>query len=404
MYDAIIVGARCAGSPVAMLLARKGYRVLAVDRATFPSDTISTHHIHQPGVARLKRWGLLDRLRATNVPATTEVVFDVGPFAVRGAPPPAEGVAESYAPRRTVLDQLLAAAAVEAGAELREGFTVHELIREGGRVAGIRGAERHGRVVAERARVVVGADGLRSFVARAVGAETYNERPVLTNCYYSYWSGVELETTTLYARERRFMVADRTNDGLVMVGVVSPAEEFTRIRADVEGSYLRSISLAPDLAARLGAGRREERVLGTGQIPNFFRRAYGPGWALVGDAGYFKDPLTAQGITDSFKQAEWLAAAIDAGLSGERPLQEALADYARRRDEEALPMYEHTVRLAELAPPSPEMQQLFWALRDNRAEADRFHGTVAGTTDPREFFSPENVARIVGASALQPAA
>src|SRR5918992_1590041 len=131
MYDAIIVGARCAGSPLAMLLARKGYRVLLLDKAAFPSDTVSTHHIHQPGVARLKRWGLLERLRATNCPPTTEIIFDGGPFAVRGAPPPAEGVAEAYAPRRTVLDSLLVAAAAEAGAEVREGFTVHELIWEG---------------------------------------------------------------------------------------------------------------------------------------------------------------------------------------------------------------------------------------------------------------------------------
>lgn len=404
MYDAIIVGARCAGSPLAMLLARAGYRVLVVDRATFPSDTISTHHIHQPGVARLKRWGLLDRLRATNVPPTTELVFDAGPFAVRGAPPPAEGVAESYAPRRTVLDNLLAAAAVEAGAELREGFNVHELTWEDGRVAGVRGAGRDGRAVEERARVVVGADGVRSFVARAVAAETYRERPVLTCCYYAYWSGVTLDTTTLYARERRFMVADRTNDSLTMVGVVAPADEFTRIRADVEGSYLRAIGLATDLAARLGAGRRETRVFGTGQIPNFFRRAHGPGWALAGDAGYFKDPITAQGITDSFKQAEWLAEALDTGLGGREPLDAALAAFARRRDEEAMPMYEHTLQLAELAPPSAEMAKLLWALRENREEADRFHGTVAGTTDPREFFAPANVARIIGATALKPAA
>ena len=404
MYDAIIVGARCAGSPLAMLLARKGYRVLVVDRATFPSDTISTHHIHQPGVARLKRWGLLEQLRATNVPPTTDVIFDVGPFAVRGTPPQAEGVAESYAPRRTVLDHLLVAAAAEAGAEVREGFTVHELVWEDGRVVGIRGAERNGRVVTERARVVIGADGLRSFVARAVAAPTYRERPVLTCNYYAYWSGVELETTTLYARPRRFLVADRTNDGLTIVVVVWPAEEFNRVRADAEGNYLRAIELAPDLAARLRGARRETRLVGTGQIPNFFRQAHGPGWALVGDAGYFKDPLTAQGITDSFKQAEWLAEALDAGLSGRQGLDAALAAFARRRDEEALPMYEHTVRLAELAPPTPEMQQLLLALRDNRAEADRFHGTVAGTTDPREFFSPENVARIVGAAALKTAA
>ncbi|HEV3467904.1 MAG TPA: NAD(P)/FAD-dependent oxidoreductase [Pyrinomonadaceae bacterium] len=404
MYDAIIVGARCAGSPLAMLLARKGYRVLVVDRSTFPSDTISTHHIHQPGVARLERWGLLERLRATNCPPTTAMSFDVGPFALRGAQPPADGAAEAYAPRRTVLDQMLVAAAAEAGAEVREGFTVEGLIEEGGRVAGIRGAGRGGRGVTERARVVVGADGRASFVARAVGAPAYRERPVLTCNYYSYWSGVELEMPMLYVRERRFMVADRTNDGLTMVCVVWPAEEFNRVRADAEGNFMRSLDLAPDLAARVRAGRREEPLRGTGQIPNFFRKACGPGWALVGDAGYFKDPLTAQGISDSFKQAEWLAEALDEGFTGRLPLDEALARCWRRRDDESLPMYEHTCQLAALAPPPPEMRELFAALRENPAETSRFFGTVSGATDPREFFSPENIRRIVGPATLRPAA
>lgn len=162
MYDAIIVGARVAGSPLAMLLARKGYRVLLLDKARFPSDTISTHHIHQPGVARLKRWGLLGRIQASNVPPTTEIRFDVGPFALKGTPPPADGVAEAYAPRRKVLDKILADAAAEAGAELREGFSVEEVTTEGGVVTGVRGRDAKGSRVTERARVVVGADGARS--------------------------------------------------------------------------------------------------------------------------------------------------------------------------------------------------------------------------------------------------
>src|SRR6201997_3692007 len=132
MYDAIIVGARAAGSPTAMLLARKGHRVLVVDRASFPSDTLSTHYIHQPGVARLRRWGLLDRLIATGCPPSRRLTFDVGPFALTGTPPPSDGVAEGYAPRRTVLDHLLVEAAAEAGAEVRTGVSVDELVFEDG--------------------------------------------------------------------------------------------------------------------------------------------------------------------------------------------------------------------------------------------------------------------------------
>ena len=151
MYDVIIVGARCAGSPLAMLLARKGYRVLVVDKAAFPSDTVSTHHIHQPGVARLKRWGLIEKIKATNCPATTTYKFDVGPFALTGSPPPIDGNRVAYAPRRRILDNILADAATEAGAELRERFIVEELTTENGRVTGIRGRDQNGKTVIERA-------------------------------------------------------------------------------------------------------------------------------------------------------------------------------------------------------------------------------------------------------------
>src|SRR5262252_7480664 len=157
MYDAIIVGARAAGAPTAMLLARKGHRVLLVDRASFPSDTLSTHYIHQPGVARLRRWGLLDRLVATGCPPSRSLTFDVGPFALAGTPPPSDGVAEGFAPRRTVLDSLLLEAAADAGAEVRTGFPVDELVFEDDAVVGIRSGD-----TVERARIVIGADGRNS--------------------------------------------------------------------------------------------------------------------------------------------------------------------------------------------------------------------------------------------------
>src|SRR5579864_5635767 len=137
MYDAIVIGARCAGSPTAMLLARKGYRVLLVDKATFPSDIMSTHYIHQPGVAQLQRWGLLENVIASNCPPILPFRFDLGPFILTGVPPQADGIAQAYCPRRTVLDKILVDAAVAAGAELREDFTVQEVLRDGQRVVGI---------------------------------------------------------------------------------------------------------------------------------------------------------------------------------------------------------------------------------------------------------------------------
>ena len=161
---------------------------------------------------------------------------------------------------------------------------------------------------------------------------------------------------------------------------------------------------APPLAERVHDGRREERFAGSGFLPNFFRRPYGAGWALVGDAGYHKDPVTAQGITNSFSHAEMLAEALDEGFSGRREMEKALADYERRRNEEVLPMFEHTCQLAGLEPPPSEMLHLLNALRDNLHETGRFLGTVTGTVPIQEFFSPDNINRVVEASALISAA
>src|SRR3954452_21163144 len=184
-YDAIVIGARCAGSPTAMLLARKGHRVLLVDKATFPSDTMSTHLMHPPGVAALARWGLLERLEATGCPPVETYSFDFGPLTIAGSPQPTDGIGHGYCPRRTVLDQLLVDAAVQAGADVREGFTVDELLAADGSGTGIRGHERGGTPITEHARVVIGADGKHSMVAKAVGPEQYDERPSHLAMYYA---------------------------------------------------------------------------------------------------------------------------------------------------------------------------------------------------------------------------
>lgn len=399
MYDVIVIGARCAGSPTAMLLARKGYRVLVVDRDRFPSDHMSTHWIHQPGVAQLERWGLRERLAATGCPPITSISMDLGPFALRGTPPPAGDVAEAYCPRRTVLDKLLVDAAVEAGAELRERFSVQELVLDGDHISGITGQSVTGTTVTEQARIVIGADGIHSLVAQQVGAATYNTKPALQCAYYSYWSGVPLDGVEFYPREHRGIGILPTHDGLATIIVGWPHEEFHTYRSDIEGNFLKTLELAPALADRVRQGKREERFVGTADLPFFFRKPYGPGWALVGDAGYHKDPITAQGITDAFRDTELLTEAIDAGLSGKRPLEEALADYERRRNEAAMPMYELTQQFASLEPPPPEMQQLFAALRNNQEQTNRFFGTLAGTVPIPEFFAPENVGQIIGVEA-----
>jgi flavin-dependent dehydrogenase len=395
-YDVIVVGARCAGSPTAMLLARHGYKVLLVDRATFPSDTVSTHLIHPPGVGKLAKWGLLDRLTATGCPAIREYAFDMGPFAITGSPAN-EDAAVSYGPRRTVLDKLLVDAAVEAGAEVREGFVVDDIVGSDGRITGIRGHAKGGQTVTEQARVVVGADGLHSLVARSVKAEQYNEKPPLEASYYSYWSGLPMDDRfEAFDRGDRAWAAWPTNDDLTLVIVGWPIAQFEANKSDFEGHYMAAFRRAPAFHERIQSATRVERLIGA-SVPNFFRKPFGPGWALVGDAGYNKDFITAQGIGDAFRDAELCATGLHESFSGARPFEQAMQTYQGTRDQR-VPTYEFTCQFASFTPPPPEMQQLFAAIHGNQEAMDGFVRVFAGVTSPPEFFSPENVGRIFAAA------
>jgi flavin-dependent dehydrogenase len=396
-YDAIIVGARCAGAPTAMLMARKGYRVLLLDRATFPSDTLSTNVIHAPGVAALRRWGLLDQVVARNTPPIERYAFDFGPFTISGTPLPYEAGSTAYAPRRTVLDEILVNAAVEAGAEMRERFTVDEIVVNDGRVVGIRGHGEDGRAVTEYAQVVIGADGRNSRIARLVQAEQYHDKPKLQRAYYTYWSGLPVDGFQTVMRPDRGWAAAPTNDGLTMLVVGWPIAEADAYRADIEGNYLKTLELVPEFAERVRGATREERFTG-GSVPNFFRKPYGPGWALVGDAGYTKDPITAQGITDAFAEAQLCAAALDDTFNGGRAFADAMSQYQRNRDARSLPMYEYTTQLARLEAPPPEVAQLLAAVHGNRAAMNSFVSVAAGTVSPVEFFDPEHIGRIMRAA------
>ena len=397
-YDAIVVGARCAGSPTAMLLARKGHKILMVDRARFPSDTISTHILHPPGVASLRRWGLLDRMVATGCPPIHTYAVDFGPFTLTGAPGTDQDPV-AYAPRRTVLDKLLVDAAAEAGVEVREGFAVQEVVFEDGRVAGIRGRGQGGGSVTEHARVVVGADGLHSLVARAVRPEQYHEKPQLLAGYYTYWSGLPMHGRfETWVRQERGFAAWPTNDDLTVVIGGWPFAEFEANKRDIEGNYMKMLELAPEFAERVRAATREARFVGTA-VPNWFRRPYGPGWALVGDAGYNKDFITGHGMHDAFRDAELCAAALDQAFTGARPFEAAMGDYQATRDRQVLPMYELTTEFATLEPPPPQQQQLLAAMVGNQEAMDGFARVLAGMTSPAEFFSEENVMRILAAAA-----
>jgi 2-polyprenyl-6-methoxyphenol hydroxylase-like FAD-dependent oxidoreductase len=396
-YDAIVVGARCAGSPTAMLLARKGYKLLVVDRARFPSDTISTHLLHPPGVAAMRRWGLLDQLTATGCPPIDTYSFDFGPFTISGIPG-TDDAPVAYGPRRTVLDKLLVDAASQAGAEVREGFTVEDVVIEDGRVTGVRGHGNGGRTISEHARLVIGADGRHSLVARAVQPEQYHERPQLLCGYYTYWSGLPMDGRfETYIRPERAFAAWPTHDDLTLVIGGWPFAEFQANKGDIEGNYLKMLEMAPSFAERVRGATRQARFVGTA-VPNYFRKPYGPGWALVGDAGYNKDFITAQGMHDAFRDAELCAAALDQTFTGTRSFDAAMAEYQSTRDQHVLPMYEFTCQLATLEPPPPELQHLLGAVHGNREAMDGFARVVAGVISPAEFFSEENVGRVLATS------
>ena len=239
-YDAIVVGARCAGSPTAMLLARKGYRVLLVDKARFPSDTVSTHMIWPHAAELLDRWGLLERLAATGCPAIArQMIFDVGPFALKGGVEEANRGRGGFCPRRTILDKILVDAAVASGAELREELTVDGLVWSGDRVVGIRAHGRNGNAVDERAKIVIGADGVHSRVAEAVEPLHYDALPPVATYYYSYWSGFGAADVEQYVRPLQGVAVFPTHDGLTLLATVWPAARFKEIRTDIEGTWPR---------------------------------------------------------------------------------------------------------------------------------------------------------------------
>jgi flavin-dependent dehydrogenase len=395
MFDVIVVGARCAGSPLAMLLARQGHRVLVVDRASFPSDTTSTHYIHQAGVARLKEWGLLDQLVATGVPPMRHLNFSYGDIHIAGFADPIDGVTESYAPRRTVLDSLLVDAARAAGAEVVEGFTVTDVIVEEGRAAGIRGHLGEEPATEYRGRFIVGADGANSTVAKKVGAEVYRFHPAACFVCYSYCDGLDWTFNHRTGDTPQQFGAWPTHNGQHLVAVMRRMDRFAEFRADRDNTFQ---AVFDEVDPRLGDELRTKgqlvedfRIM---RYPdNYYRRSNGPGWALVGDAGYHKDPFTGWGITDAFKYAGLLAEHLHAGLSGERPVDDAVAAYARIRDEESNGVFEMTCSISELSL-TPYYDSVFRALSQSPEYTRKFFTMIAGGMRGEDFFAPASLTRL----------
>ncbi|GAA2474561.1 NAD(P)/FAD-dependent oxidoreductase [Streptomyces longisporus] len=397
MYDVIVVGARVSGASTAMLLSRAGHRVLLLDRAVFPGGkAAATNLVHPPGIARLKRWGLLDRLTATGCPPIREYGLQSGRARLMAPLPAVEEVDAAYSPDRATLDRILLEAALEAGAEFREDFSVQELCTdEAGTVTGVRGRSGDGATVTEHARLVVGADGSNSTIARLTGAEKYATRPVLNKSHWAYWEGLPHDgrvRTHRHARKHTFTWP--THDDLTIVGVALPTRDF---RASSDEERDRTVIEAfedvdPEWAASLRETKRAGRWM-TGAVPNFLRRAHGPGWALVGDAGYTRDPITAAGITDGLRSAELLAEAVEEGLSSPpgAGLPAALARYGRRRDDLVTGHYRYTCEHALIADHSPEEIEFIRAMSRSATHGRDMVGVFATIVDPAQFYSAANI-------------
>ncbi|MEP2027212.1 MAG: NAD(P)/FAD-dependent oxidoreductase [Paracoccaceae bacterium] len=359
-YDAIVVGARCAGASTAMLLARQGARVLVVDWAEPGSDTMSTHALMRGAVMQLNRWGVLDTIVAAGTPAIRTTTFQYGDSVVPLAIKPSHGVDALYAPRRTVLDRALIDAARQAGADVRFGVSFKDVIRDPqGRVVGALLGPIDSKVQEVRADIIIGADGRRSSVARRVDARTQCQARNSIACVFAYFDGIrDTGTRWLYGAGTGAGKIP-TNDGQHCIFAAMSQERFqTDIRVGQVADPLQAVldEIDPAFGAQVALGQRRSNAQTFAGHKGYIRKSWGPGWALVGDAAYFKDPLTAHGITDALRDAEGLANAVSAGT------YQALETYQRNRDGLSHDLFEISDEIAGMQWSFSELQALHMKL------------------------------------------
>jgi 2-polyprenyl-6-methoxyphenol hydroxylase-like FAD-dependent oxidoreductase len=394
-YDVIVVGARSAGAPLGMLLARAGHSVLLLDRARFPSDTISTHWVLHHGVRLLDSWGLLGRLQASGCPPIEHVRMRMRDVTLSGTPSGSGGPAVTFAPRRTILDALLVDAARSAGCEVREEISVRDVIWEDDTVAGVCGQDADGRPWSERARLVIGADGRNSTVARAVGARMVEDRGALAATAYCYWSGVPVEGAEISIGMRRGGSMWPTHDGLTVVALTCRREEFHNRRQSTEQVYLRLLRSLPQVGELLADGERETPVRVAPNLRNFCRQSHGLGWALAGDATHHMDPIGAHGISDAFTDAQNLADAACEGLTGTVDMHQALARHGEARATERAAMFDFTCQQALLQPVDQAFERLLRRIACSTEATEEMLGVFAGGRRIEDFLAPANLVRIM---------
>ncbi|MGA7228441.1 MAG: NAD(P)/FAD-dependent oxidoreductase [Acidimicrobiia bacterium] len=346
-YDAVVVGARVAGAPTAMLLARRGHHVLLIDRVKMPSDTMSTHAILRTGVLQLTRWEIIGRVVA-GAPPIRNVTLGFGEERIQFGLKDDYGIEALYAPRRYNLDSALVDAAVDEGVEFEAGTRLVDLHRdEVGRVDGVIVAGPSG-PVSISTRHVIGADGMNSRVANLVGAIPYASHPPLNAVNYAYFDEVESDGFWFQFTPGVNAGLVPTNDGATCVFVGRPTDLHGAFRSDPEGEFRKLLRFAgQDLADRVDGGTRLTGFRGTAGLPGSIRQPWGPGWALVGDSGYVKDPISAHGISDSLRDAELCARAVDTALRNPGEESVAMTLYQNTRRSLSLEIFEQSKALAE---------------------------------------------------------
>jgi len=385
-YDVVVVGGRCAGSALALLLARAGQSVLVLDRTRISSDVVSTHWLQRPGIRLLDRWGVLDPLVATGCPPINHVRLNSADWTVTGVPTEPGGVAVTFAPRRAVLDPLLATLAREAGAERRDETTVTGVLEEDGVVGGVRATMADGRTFTAHARLVVGADGRSSTVARAVGARMLVDQGALAATAYGYWSGVPVEGVDASFRDGAGLSLWPTHDGLTVAAIVARRSEWMAYGHGAEDTYRHWLNRFPEVVERLRQGRLEGRVHAAVTMRNYFRQSRGPGWALIGDAGHHKDPISARGMSDAFADAELLNKAIQDAFAGGRDISRMLDRYQARRDAARAQMFEYTCFQARLRTGGQELRRFLRTAPDTAQAVGERLGVFVGGRPISDLF------------------
>ncbi len=349
-----------------------------MDRGAVGADTLSTHALMRAGVLQLSRWGLLDEIVAANTPPVRRTTFHYGAESVTISVKPSHGVDALYAPRRTLLDPLLVHAAVEAGVELYDRTPVGDLLVRDGRVVGVRVSTPEHRSVDLSSSLVIGADGIRSTVARRVEAPYLRRGEHATATTYGYWSGLITDGYEWNFHPNACSGVIPTNNGQTCVFAGASPERIGR------GGVDRLLEIvaegAPQLAERLRAARTPQSTRTWSGLPGYVRRSHGPGWALVGDAGYYKDPLSAHGLTDALRDAELLARAVVEGLGDEVSIDDTLEDYQSTRDRVSLPLFEVVDRIASQTWDDAEIAHLL--LRLSSAMTEEIELLAALSPDP----------------------